>query len=70
MEKHKIQIRRGTLADWTSTNPTLALGEIALTTDTRQLKIGNGTTAWNSLKFVTFDGGNLDQTLGTTMPPA
>ena len=44
-----IQIRRDTAANWTSTNPTLAQGEIGWERDTGRLKIGDGSTAWNSL---------------------
>lgn len=55
-----IQIRRGTASDWASVNPTLAAGELALENDTRKLKVGDGSTAWNSLQYVKFDGGDLD----------
>jgi hypothetical protein len=47
----KIQHRRDTAANWTSTNPTLASGEIGFETDTLKFKIGNGSTAWTSLKY-------------------
>lgn len=47
----QIQIRRGTAAQWTSTNPTLASGEQGFETDTNKMKIGNGSTAWNSLSY-------------------
>ena len=47
----QIQIRRDTAANWTSTNPTLAEGELGLETDTRKLKIGDGITAWNDLEY-------------------
>jgi hypothetical protein len=56
----KIQIRRGTASQWCSANPVLASGEPALETDTNKFKVGDGTTAWNSLRYVGFDGGNLD----------
>jgi hypothetical protein len=46
-----IQLRRGTAAQWTSANPTLAAGEIGLETDTDKLKIGNGSTGWTSLAY-------------------
>lgn len=46
-----IQVRRDTAANWTSVNPTLAQGEIGFESDTRQLKIGNGTSAWNNLAY-------------------
>jgi hypothetical protein len=47
----QIQTRRGTAAQWTSTNPTLASGEWGYETDTGKVKIGNGSTAWNSLAY-------------------
>lgn len=47
----KIQIRRGTSSSWTFENPVLSSGELGLETDTNKLKIGNGTTAWNSLDY-------------------
>jgi hypothetical protein len=46
-----IQVRRDTAANWTSTNPTLAAGEIGLETDTLKIKVGNGSTAWTSLAY-------------------
>ena len=48
----QIQIRRGTAAQWTSTNPTLAAGELGLETDTLLMKAGNGSTAWTSLAYI------------------
>ena len=47
----QIQVRRGTASQWTSTNPTLASGEWGFETDTAKVKIGNGSTAWNSLSY-------------------
>ena len=47
----QIQTRRGTAATWTSTNPTLAAGEIGFESDTGKFKIGTGSTAWNSLAY-------------------
>lgn len=47
----QIQVRRGTASQWTSTNPTLASGEQGFETDTNKMKIGNGSTAWNSLSY-------------------
>lgn len=46
-----IQMRRGSAASWASTNPTLSSGEWGLETDTGRLKIGDGLTAWNTLKY-------------------
>jgi hypothetical protein len=47
----QIQIRRGTASQWTSANPTLAAGEQGYETDTGKMKIGDGSTAWNSLAY-------------------
>jgi hypothetical protein len=47
----KIQIRRGTAAQWTSANPVLLSGEQGFETDTKNTKIGDGVTAWNSLGY-------------------
>ena len=47
----QIQLRRGTAAEWTSTNPTLAAGEQGFETDTGKMKIGDGSTAWTSLGY-------------------
>lgn len=44
-----IQMRRGTAAQWSSANPVLADGEIGFVRDDLSYKIGDGTTAWNSL---------------------
>lgn len=49
----QIQLRRDTAANWTSSNPTLAQGELGIETDTNKFKIGNGSTAWNSLAYAT-----------------
>jgi hypothetical protein len=46
-----IQHRRGTAATWTSANPVLSAGEPGYETDTGKNKIGDGTTAWNSLAY-------------------
>lgn len=47
----QIQYRRGTAAQWTSANPTLAVGEPGYETDTGKFKVGNGSTAWTSLAY-------------------
>ena len=47
----RIQVKRGTAASWASNNPVLFAGEIGFETDTKKLKFGDGTTAWNSLVY-------------------
>jgi hypothetical protein len=46
-----IQMKRDTAANWTSANPTILVGTPAFETDTGKYKIGDGTTAWNSLAY-------------------
>ena len=60
----KIQFRRDTSANWTSANPVLDQGELGLETNTGKYKIGNGSTAWNSLSYGSLSGavGALDFT--------
>lgn len=48
----QIQMRRGTAAEWTSSNPVLATGEFGYETDTGKLKVGNGTSAWSVIAYV------------------
>lgn len=61
----KFRIRRDTAANWTAANPVLALGEPGLETDTRRVKYGDGTTAWNSLSYSrgTVEWGQITGTL-------
>ena len=49
----RIQVRRGTAAEWTTANPVLASGELGFETDTGRAKYGNGVTAWTSLAYQT-----------------
>ena len=47
----RMQQRRGTAAQWTAANPTLAAGEIGFETDTSKFKMGTGSNAWNTLAY-------------------
>jgi hypothetical protein len=49
-----IQLRRDTKVNWENNNPVLAAGEIAVQTDTYQIKIGDGQKAWSDLPFVSY----------------
>ena len=51
----QIQLRNDIAANWTSTNPVLAVGEIGVETDTKLLKLGDGVTAWTALAYFTPD---------------
>jgi hypothetical protein len=46
-----IKLRRGTAAEWAAQNPVLAQGEPGWERDTKKLKLGDGSTAWNSLPY-------------------
>lgn len=46
-----FQLRRGTAAEWTTADSTLAVGELGYETDTGRLKIGDGASAWASLAY-------------------
>ena len=59
----QLQLRRGTAAEWFSSNPILADGEMGLETDTRYFNMGNGVLHWNDLPYGGLIGG-----LGPTGP--
>lgn len=55
---NRIRLRRGTAAEWSAENPTLALAEPGWTSDTGVIKVGDGSTPWNSLdEFASGPGG-------------
>jgi hypothetical protein len=60
----KVKHKRGTASAITAANPTLAAGELAFETDTRRFKLGDGTTAWTSLAYVTPYVSATDRLLG------
>ena len=47
----RIQLRRDTLTNWSTNNPTLAEGEMGLEKDTGRWKVGNGLDTWNALPY-------------------
>jgi hypothetical protein len=49
----KIQVRRGTASQWSSSNPTLSEGELGVELDTSKFKIGTGASNWNTLPYAT-----------------
>jgi hypothetical protein len=60
-----IQIKRGTASAWTSANTVLAAGEVGFETDTKKMKVGDGSTAWTSLTYTVTDGDISAVTAGT-----
>lgn len=59
-----LLMRNDPASTWANTNPVLSKGEIGIENDTRKFKIGDGSTAWNSLKYAS--GGNVE--LKNTQP--
>jgi hypothetical protein len=47
-----MQQRRDTAADWTSVNPVLYAGQLGIETDSGKIKLGDGSTAWTSLPYL------------------
>ena len=47
----RLRMRGGTGAEWTAANPVLLAREFGIETDTRRMKMGDGTTAWSSLSY-------------------
>jgi hypothetical protein len=58
-----IQLRRGTASEWTAANPTLAVAELGVETDTAKFKLGDGATAWTSLGY-----GGIEGVVAATSP--
>lgn len=48
----KIQLKRNSSSGWAAENPVLSPGEPGVERNTGNMKIGNGTTAWNDLPYV------------------
>jgi nitrogen fixation protein len=65
-----IKLRRGTAAQWTSSNPILADGEVGLETDTRKFKVGNGSGQWTSLQYWGGAGGGASEFVDLTDVPS
>jgi hypothetical protein len=66
----QVQLRRGNATDWTTANPILAQGELAVELDTLKFKIGNGVSHWNTLPYSTGHDGAAGPTgpAGSTGP--
>jgi hypothetical protein len=47
----RLRLRRDTAANWAAENPVLLDGELGIETDTRSIKVGDGTNAWSALTY-------------------
>ena len=60
-----VKVKRATAARWASQNPVLAAGEIGYETDTRKMKLGDGTSSWTQLSYLVADGTGSGTGTGT-----
>lgn len=51
----KIQLRNDAAENWAAANPVLLKGEVGIELDTRKIKVGDGTSEWETLKYLTDD---------------
>ena len=67
----RMQQRRGTAAQWISTNagagPILNAGEIGWESDTNKFKIGDGTNNWSSLDYFADINSTVNPAFGTSI---
>jgi hypothetical protein len=56
MSNVQVRFRRGLSIDWNSQNPVLTQGEIGIEVDTNAFKIGDGSSLWNTLSYISFTG--------------
>lgn len=61
-----VRFRRGTASEWSTKNPTLKQGEPGFESDTGKLKIGNGSTAWNALPYLSGSGSSTPGPAGAS----
>jgi hypothetical protein len=47
----QILVRNGLASEWISANPTLAMAELGVETDTGRFKVGDGVTSWSLLSY-------------------
>lgn len=66
----RIKNRNDTFANWTSKNPVLLAGELAIESDTNRAKAGNGTAHYNTLPYPQLGDGDFFEidTDGGLMP--
>lgn len=50
--KSRILIKNGTASNWSTQNPILMKGELGIEIDTRKVKVGDGVTNYNNLKYL------------------
>jgi hypothetical protein len=63
----KIIIRHDSASNWTSANPVLAAGELGFDTNSKKYKLGDGTTAWNSLSYAGMTSAEITSAIETAV---
>lgn len=63
----KIQVRRGTASQWSTSNPVLSSGEFGYDTTNKVLKIGDGATAWASLAEAGLSEADIQDLIDTSL---
>jgi hypothetical protein len=61
----KIQIRRGSAADWATHDPILSSGEIGYDVTNKNFKVGDGSTIWSELLYTYVSQTQFNQLLGS-----
>ena len=62
-----IQIRRGTSSQWSSANPVLASGELAVSTDLEKIKIGDGSSTWSNLLYINLTPAEIQSAIDSSV---
>jgi hypothetical protein len=63
----RMQQRRGTAAQWTSSNPVLNAGEIGWESDTNKFKIGDGTNHWADIDYFADINSTVNPSFGSSI---
>ena len=56
----RIQLRYDSSSNWSTSNPVLLRGELGIESDTRLIRIGDGSTNWNNLSYINDFGQSND----------
>jgi hypothetical protein len=63
----KLKQRYDTASNWTTNNPVLLAGELGIESDTKKMKVGDGTTSWASLEYMVAESGISSEDLNLKM---
>ena len=59
----KIKVRRDSSTNWGTVNPVLDSGEIGFETNTRKIKVGDGSTQWSLLPYAAISQADLESAM-------